>query len=163
MKRLLSPFGLVLMSLLLLAGLFAAGWVTRIDPDEGPLIRVMGGSFIFNYRLADVTYGFTAVVSRPLESGSVIEAAFEDPSGGSPLLVRERVSPMTNRYVFQSPPVRGVEAGRPYRIDLKVFDRLGESVIWTGSLEISSDISDAVMPDAPLTVGPGYHRPPKGP
>ena len=150
---------IVLASLLLLAPLFAIGWVTREDPAETPLLQIVGGGFIFNYRIAEVYYGFTAVVSKPLESGSIIEARFEDPRGAEAHVVRERVSPMTDKYPLRSPPVRGVEAGKPYTVDIRVLDRQGEKELWSATRTYASQISDKVVPDAPLTVGPGYHQP----
>lgn len=150
----------VVATIILLAPLFAVGWLTRADPTDAPYLKILGGGFIFNYRIADVHYGFTAVVARPLESGSVIEAVFEDPGGGPPLVVRERVSTMTDRYALRSPPVRGVEAGRPYKVDVNVFDRLETRALWTHSMNFRSQISDASISDQPLTIGPGYHRNP---
>lgn len=159
MMQLFSPARIITVAVAMLVVLFAFGWATRHDPAEKPLIQILGGGFIFNYRIADVRYGFTAVVAKPLESGSIIEAAFENPAGGEPLVVRERVSPMTNRYALESPPVRGVEAGKPYRVSIRVLDRLERDVLWTSTLDIKSQISDDVVPDEPLTIGPGYHRP----
>lgn len=147
-------------ALVLLAPLFAVGWMTRSDPSARPPVEIVGGGFIFNYRIAEVHYGFTALVTRPLESGSVIEAHFEDPAGGAALVVRERISPRTTQYTLRSPPVRGVEAGRPYEVSVRVLDRLETSEIWSRTLSYRSDVSDAAMPRAPLTVGPGYHRNP---
>lgn len=160
MSRLLSPLNIVLAALVLLAGLFAVGWATRQDPSTKPLLSVIGGGFVFNYRLADIYYGFTAVVERPLESGSVIEARFEDPGGGAAIVVRERVSPMTNKYDFRSPPVRGVRADQPYKVALRVLDRLETRELWGTELAFRSQVSDDNMPEKPLTIGPGYARNP---
>ncbi|WP_309083509.1 hypothetical protein [Chelativorans sp.] len=143
--------------------LFAVGWLTREDRSNEPYLKIMGGGFMFNYRTADVYYGFTAVVSRPLASGSIIEASFEDPGGGPPHLVSERVSTMTDRYSLRSPPIRGVEAGKPYRVAIKVYDREHKQLIWQTERSYRSQISDTIVPDKPLTVGPGYHRNPEPP
>jgi hypothetical protein len=145
---------------LLLAALFAVGFATRHDPGDKPLLAILGGGFIYNYRIAEVHYGFTAVVQKPLESGAIIEARFEDPGGGPPLVVTERVSTMTNQYALQSPPVRGVQADRPYHVDVRVLDREGRTELFATGMDYKSDISDSVVPDKPLTVGPGYHRNP---
>lgn len=59
---------------LLLALLFAIGWLTRESPTDKPYLRILGGGFIFNYRVAEVFYGFTAVVLRPLPTGTIVEA-----------------------------------------------------------------------------------------
>lgn len=143
-------------SVAVLAVLFAIGWMTRVDPGETPLVKVLGGGFVFNYRIGEVYYGFTAVVQRPLASGSIIEASFEDPAGGAPHVVRTRVAADTNRYSLRSPPVRGVEKDKPYEVAVRVMDRAGKEELFHEELSIRSQISDEVVPDKPLTIGPGY-------
>jgi hypothetical protein len=142
----------------LLAVLLAVGWLTREDPAARPYLKILGGGFMFNYRVADVYYGFTAVVDRPLPTGSIIEAAFEDPAGGPEHVVRTRVGTGTSRYALRSPPVRGVEADKPYRVAIRVLDRTERQILWTHDLAFTSRIGDAVVPARPLTVGPGYAR-----
>jgi hypothetical protein len=141
--------------------LFALGWMSRVDPEQKPYLNVLGGGFIFNYRVADVYYGFTAVVMRPLPTGSIIEASFEDPRGGAPHVVRQRVGTDTNRYSLRSPPVRGVEKGKPYEVSIRVMDRSERTLLWSHRMDFRSQISDDVVPDRPLTIGPGYHRNPE--
>lgn len=160
-ERMFSLKGTVLAACLLLAALFSIGWLTREDPGETPWLRIVGGGFIFNYRVADVYYGFTAVVERPLPTGSVIEAEFEDPAGGPAHLVRQRIggADMT-RFAMRSPPVRGVTAGRPYHVSIRVLDREEKRLLWSRAIDFSSQIGDDVVPDVPLTIGPGYARNP---
>ncbi|MVA97203.1 hypothetical protein GN330_08075 [Nitratireductor sp. CAU 1489] len=142
----------------LLALLLAAGWLTREDPASKPYLKILGSGFMFNYRVADVYYGFTALVERPLPTGSIIEATFEDPAGGAGHVVRTRVGTDTARYSLRSPSVRGVEKDRPYRVAIRVLDREEREVLWRDRLSVRSQISDAVVPAKPLTVGPGYAR-----
>lgn len=157
----LTPARLLAAACALLVPLFVLGWLTREDPAGKPWLQVMGGGFIFNYRVADVYYGFTAAVMRPLPTGSIVEAAFENPAGGPPLVVRQRVggAEMT-RLSLRSPPVRGVEAGRDYHVALHILDREDERVLWSSDLTFRSNISDKVVPERPLTIGPGYARNP---
>lgn len=162
MVALVTPFRLVAASIALLAVLFAAGWATRIDPNDKPVIAVLGGGFILNYRIADHYYGFTAVVQKPLESGSIIEAVFEDPAGGAPIVLRQRVSPATNRYDFRTPSLTGIEARRPYRVQVRVLDREETGEIYATELAFGSDVGSESLPAAPLTIGPGYARNPRG-
>jgi hypothetical protein len=147
-------------SLLLLLPLFAIGWMTREDPADTPLLGILGGGFMYNYRIGEVTYGFTAVVQKPLPYGSIIEATFEDPAGKSPHVVRTRVAADSNRYALRSPPVRGVEAGTPYNVSIRVYNRQETELLWSRDLDMRSQISDEVVPEQPLIVGPGYHRNP---
>lgn len=162
MIRLVSLRGLIGASIALVCVLLAIGWLTREDPADKPYLKILGGGFVFNYRVADVTYGFTAIVVRPLPVGSIIETRFEDPAGGDDHVVRKRVGTDTVRYAFQSPPVRGVEAGKPYGVSIRVVDRLEKQTLWTHSLQIKSQLSDTIVPDEPLTVGPGYTPNPDG-
>jgi hypothetical protein len=141
--------------------LMAFGWATRDDPSDEPYLKILGGGFVYNFRIAEVFYGFTALVVRPLESGSVIEATFEDPGGGDPLVVRERVSSMTDRYSLRSPPVRGVLKDKTYKVSIRVLDREEKHQLWARTLDYRSQLDDTVVPEKPLTVGPGYHRNPE--
>lgn len=141
--------------------LFAIGWFTRHDPADDPYLKVLGGGFMFNYREGQVFYGFTAQVVRPLPNGSIIEASFEDPAGGPPHVVSERVSTMTDRYALRSPLLRGVEAGKPYHVAIKVYDRKHERLVWQAERAYTSQIGDEIVPEKPLVVGPGYTRNPE--
>lgn len=143
-----------------LALLLAAGWLTREVPASKPYLKILGSGFIFNYRVADVYYGFTVLVQRPLPTGSIIEATFEDPAGGTGHVVRTRVGTDTARYSLRSPPVRGVEKDKPYKVAIRVLDREERAVLWRDSVSVRSQVGDAVVPDRPLTVGPGYARNP---
>lgn len=140
----------------LLALLLAIGWATREDPADKPYLKILGGGFMFNYRIAEVYYGFTASVERPLPTGSIIEAAFEDPGGGAHHVVRARVGTDSERYSLRSPPVRGVEKDRDYVVAVRVLDREERQVLWRDELSFRSQISDEIVPDKPLTIGPGY-------
>ncbi|MDJ1465269.1 hypothetical protein [Nitratireductor sp. GZWM139] len=159
--RAFSFRNIIIAALALCAVLFAVGWFTREDPADAPYLKILGGGFMFNYREAEIFYGFTAQVVRPLASGSIIEATFEDPAGGAPLVVSERVSTMTDRYALRTPPVRGVEAKKPYRVEIRVYDRTKTTLLWQEEHSYASQITDTVVPEKPLTIGPGYHRNPE--
>lgn len=146
----------------LLAVLFAIGWVTRQDVGELPYLKLVGGGFIYNYRVSDVYYGFTAVVLKPIPTGSIVEASFEDPGGGPALIVRQRIGGVEMaRFAMRSPPVRGVRAGHPYHVTLRLLDRESGQVIWTHDQTFTSQIDDDIVPKTPLTIGPGYARNPQ--
>ncbi len=134
--------------------------VIREDPAEAPHMSVLGASFIFNYRVADVYMGFTAVPLRPVPVGSILEATFTDPANGEPLVVRERIGGPDRRIAMRSPSVRGVEADTPYPVTLRLLERESGDEIWSHEFSIRSGVSDEAVPDRPLTIGPGYQRPP---
>ena len=72
-----AKFALVL----LVAGLAAA--CTRQD---APYMDVIGGGFIFNYRLAIAFAGVVVVPLRPMPDKSEIEVSIENPAGGAPIV-----------------------------------------------------------------------------
>lgn len=157
-KRPIGFFPLMVVAVGLAALFYAVVWFQRDDPATRPYLNILGAGFVFNYRIADVYYGFTAVVKRPLSVGSVIEASFEDPGGGETHRARLRVGTATTRYSLRSPPVRGVKAGRPYLVMIRILDHEESTVLWTHSFTVTSQIDDLLVPDKPLTIGPGYHR-----
>lgn len=162
LERMFSLKGVILAACALLVPLFAIGWLTREDPGEKPFLQILGGGFIFNYRVSDVYYGFTAVVQRPLPTGSIVEVEFEDPAGGPAHLVRQRMGGAEMaRFSLRSPPVRGVEAGKAYHVAIRILDREERQMLWSHGMDFRSQIGDEIVPDAPLTIGPGYARNPQ--
>lgn len=131
----------------------------RETPGERPYLEILGGSFIFNYRIGDVYMGFTAVPARPIPIGSVLEVTFPDPAGGEPFLVTERIGVPDRRISLRSPSMRGVEAGKAYTVTARLLERGSDQEFWRDEFEITSSVGDEAVPDAPLTIGPGYHRP----
>lgn len=140
----------------LLLILFSFGWATRHDPSEKPYLGVLGGGFIYNYREGEEFYGLTTMVQKPLAEGSIIEVEFENPAGGKPFIVSQRVSARTNRYAFHSPDIHGVVAGKPYHVEIRIYDREKKNLIWTTSRDYKSDLDDNVVPKKPVVIGPGY-------
>ncbi|MDF1608107.1 hypothetical protein PZ897_07970 [Hoeflea sp. YIM 152468] len=136
--------------------LLAIGLAFRDDPAEKPPIAIAGGGFIYNYREADVFYGFTAQVLKPLPIGCWLIAEFEDPGGGPALVVETRLHARSSRYGVRSPSLRGVKAGKPYRVSVRLYDYTRTDLIWSGQKVFASLIDDTVVPDRPLTIGPGY-------
>ncbi len=135
----------------------------RPDPDAKPYLKFTGGGFIFNYRIAEIFYGFTARIVRPVDVGTVLEAEFEDPAGGDPIVVRQRIGSLVPTLTVRTPAVHGVVKGRPYKVVVRLRRRDGNEVFAVYQRSYSSNIGEEVMPKAPLTVGPGYHRPPETP
>src|SRR5690606_9771175 len=147
---------------ILLALLFAVGWYTREDPADKPYLRVMGGGFIINYRVADMYYGFTAVVQRPLPTGTIVEAKFENPAGGEPFAVRQRMGgPDMTRFSMRSPTVHGVKAKQTYEVSLRILDREETQTIWEYKTHFTSQLDGSFVPEKPLTIGPGYTKNPE--
>ena len=63
------------------------------------------------------------------------------------------------RFDLDSPPVTGIASGRPYKVVLRLESPAGE-VIETHEKTFTSNVDQAVMPQKPLTIGPGYTKNP---
>ena len=148
----------------LAAALVVAGGVLLFSPlaqrggDDAPMLALEGGGFVFNYRIAEATYGLVARVDRAIPAGTRIIASFDDPAGGPPIVEEQVARAGMMKLVLKSPPVEGVVAGKPYGVTVRMLTPEGEEI---GRLVTSftSNIDQSVMPKAPLTTGPGYQTP----
>ena len=85
----------------------------------------------------------------------------EDPGGGEPFVVRETAAWDRLEYVFRSPPVRGVQAGRDYRVQVRLLDPADRRVIATYARTFRSDVDQSVLPERAPVVGPGHQPAPR--
>ena len=127
---------------------------------DGPYLEFLGGGFVFNYRLAEADYGFVVKRLRRIPEGTIIEARLEDPAGGEPFVIRETASWDRLEYVFRSPPVRGVRAGRDYRVEVRLLEP-GGRLLATYARTFRSDVDQEVLPERAPVVGPGHQPAPR--
>lgn len=130
------------------------------DNSDKPYIEFIGGGFIFNYRLAEADYGFVVKPVRRIPAGTILEAQFENPSGGEPFIVRDTAKFGRLQYVFRTPPVHGVKANHNYQVHLRLLDPANKHVIASYSRNFHSDVDQSILPESPPVVGPGYQRAP---
>ena len=126
------------------------------DDADRPYLEFAGGGFIFNYNIAEAYYGFVARVVRRIPDGAIVEAVFENPDGGDPLMVRQTAVPGRAEYVFRTPAVHGVEADRPYHVELRVLEPGTEKLLASTEKSYRSTADQAILPKQPTTIGPGY-------
>jgi hypothetical protein len=125
------------------------------DAGEGDYVNVSGKIFVFNYRIAQATYLLTLAKIRPLPDGSMLETTFENPSGGDPFIVRQKIWPMMDKITVESPPIKCVKANREYKVSMRLEDASGK-LLQTIERKMISDVDQSVMPEKPLVVGPFY-------
>ena len=139
----------------------AAVLVVACSNTDKPYIEFIGGGFIFNYRLAEADYGFVVKPVRRIPAGTILEAQFENPSGGEPIVIRETAEFGRLQYVFRTPPVRGVKANREYHAELRLLDPADKHVLAIYSRTFRSDVDQSMLPERPPVVGPGYQSAPR--
>lgn len=125
------------------------------DSGTGDHFALDGKVFVFNYRVATATYLVNLKQLRPLGEGHVAVASFEDPAGGAPILVREKIWPQAARTTIHSPPVHCIVKDRPYAVTIRIEDPAGNPVQQIDTTVTSSQ-DQSVLPDKPLVVGPLY-------
>ena len=76
-----------------LAAAMALGACRDTGKGEGKLFEISGKLFVFNYRLARATYVVTLRPLQPMGDGQVAVASFQDPAGGAPFVVEQKVWP----------------------------------------------------------------------
>lgn len=117
------------------------------DNDAGkPYLSFAGGGFVFNYRVGEIYYGFVAKIERRLPEGSVVEARFENPAGGPPLVVTQSTASGRIDYSFRSPSLTGVKANRPYKAELLVIEPKTRKVLARYETTYKSSIDQSALP-----------------
>lgn len=122
---------------------------------EGENFEIAGKLFVFNYRLATATYLVNLRPLQPMREGETVIASFEDPAGGEPIIVRQKILPKLERTTIESPPLRCVVKDRPYKVSIRIEGSDGR-VMQTIETTITSSEDQSVLPDLPLVVGPAY-------
>lgn len=136
-------------------GIAALLALSACSNENSPYVEVQGGGFMFNYRIAEATMGLVAVPLKEIPAGSVIEASFQNPAGGDPLLVTDNITPAKTKFSFTTPPLKGIEADKPYKVTLRLLDADGNE-LQKIEKDFRSKLDQSVLPDKPLVVGPVY-------
>ncbi|MBN9241695.1 MAG: hypothetical protein J0I98_02760 [Mesorhizobium sp.] len=125
------------------------------DTGKGALYEVSGRLFEFNYRLARATYVVTLNPLRPVDEGNVAVVDFENPAGGPPLVVEQKIWPKLPHVTLTSPPLTCVVKDRPYAVAIHIKDRNG-AVLQELKTTLVSTQDQSDLPDAPLVLGTVY-------
>ena len=141
---------------------FAVGLIGCADGGaDKPYLEFAGGGFIYNYRLATADYGFVIRMLKKIPPGTVIEAEFENPSGGAPIFIRQPARPTRLTYKFETPPVTGIKANTDYRVEVRLIDPDDGRVIARYSKSFHADVDQDILPEKPPVIGPGYQPNPE--
>lgn len=146
-------------SILLAATLIAAvglGACRDTGKDgEGRLFEISGKLFVFNYRLARATYVVTLRPLQPMGDGQVAVASFQDPAGGAPLVVEQKVWPKLDKVTLESPALTCVARNKPYAITISIKGSDG-AVLQKIDTTLMSTQDQSILPDRPLVIDQLY-------
>lgn len=125
------------------------------DSSEGARFELDGKIFVFNYRVATATYLVNIKSAGPTPDGLGATVSFENPAGGEPIVVTEKIWPNVTRTTIHSPPVFCIVKDRPYAVGIRIEDASGNELQRIDTTVTSSqDQTD--LPEKPLVVGPFY-------
>jgi hypothetical protein len=142
-----------------IAAFVAAALLAGCSNESGKDIEVIGGGFLFNYRIAEATAGLIIAPQHELPQGASIEVNFENPAGGPPFLIKKDASGLKTRLDFNTPPLSGIVANKGYAVTIRLLASNG-SELQRIDKTFRSELNQSVLPPKPLTVGPGYTRNP---
>ena len=125
------------------------------DSGNGDAFQIAGKLFVFNYRVATATYLVNLRPLRPVEDGQTAVASFENPAGGEPIVVRQKIWPKLDKTTIESPPLRCVVKNRPYAVKITI-EKADGSTRQTIETTMTSSEDQSILPDEPLVVGPAY-------
>lgn len=144
-------------SFLVLATGLALGGCQRQSEN---MVELTGRLFVFNYRIASATYLITLKKTAPIPDGATAVAEFENPMGGEPIVLQQKIYPLWDKITLQSPNLRCVRKDRPYAVSIRLVDSNNET-LQTIKTEVTSSEDQSVMPTKPLVAGAGYMKNPE--
>ncbi len=146
-----------ILAVIVLGGIFAAiATYNHLQDAKKSHVAIAGGGFIYNYRIAEIRAGISVYVQRPTPNGTKLIASFENPQGGEPIVIRREIVPSARSYGFETPALKGVEKDHPYRVTLDVRDKWSDDLIEAHEKTLLTSVAPELVPDKPLTIGPGY-------
>jgi hypothetical protein len=122
---------------------------------EGRLFEISGKIFVFNYRLARATYVVTLRPLQPMGEGQVAVAIFQDPAGGAPMVVEQKVWPKLDKVTLESPALTCVVKDKPYAIAISIKGADG-MVLQKIDTTLMSTEDQSILPDRPLVIDQLY-------
>ncbi|RWH33649.1 hypothetical protein, partial [Mesorhizobium sp.] len=116
---------------------------------------ISGKLFEFNYRLGIATYVITLRPLRPMGEGQIAVVNFQNPAGGDPLIVNQKIWPKLPHITLNSPPLTCVVKGKPYSVTIRIEDSSG-TLLQSLETTMTSSADQTMLPDRPLVIGPKY-------
>lgn len=143
----------------LIATLFVAALLVlggcRDSGGEGEYFETAGKLVVFNHRVARATFLINLKPLKPVGEGQTAVATFENPAGGAPIVVRQKIWPRQQMTTIETPGVRCIVKDKPYQVSINIEGPDG-TVMQTIKTKMISSEDQNLLPDAPLVVGPFY-------
>ncbi|TIY06542.1 MAG: hypothetical protein E5V18_12020, partial [Mesorhizobium sp.] len=87
--------------------------------------------------------------------GQVAVVSFQNPAGGDPIIVTQKIWPKLPHVTLTSPPLTCVVKDKPYAVSIRIEDSSGK-LLQSFETTLTSSLDQSILPDRPLVVGPVY-------
>jgi hypothetical protein len=145
----------IIVGLVLIAAMALGACRDTGKDGDGKLFEISGKIFVFNYRLARATYVVTLRPLQPMGEGQVAVASFQDPAGGPPLVVEQKVWPKLDKVSLESPALTCVVKNKPYAIAISIKGPDG-AILQKIDTTLMSTEDQSILPDRPLVIDQLY-------
>ncbi|MEI5681162.1 MULTISPECIES: hypothetical protein [unclassified Mesorhizobium] len=135
--------------------LLPAALVACRDSGKDALFELSGRLVVFNYREAKVTYLVNLVPLQPISEGETAVMTLDNPAGGEPIVVTQKLFPNHQKVTLESPPLECLVKDKPYKVAIRIEGAGGALLQGIETTMVSSQ-DQSMLPDKPLVVGPGY-------
>lgn len=123
---------------------------------ENTPTELSGRFVVFNYRVSQASFLVTLRKTAPIADGTMAIAEFDNPMGGDPIVVKEKIFAFWDKISLQTPALHCVQKDHPYAVAVRLEDAGGKT-IQSLKTEVKSDMDQsAVLAAKPLVVGPLY-------
>ncbi|NGN44006.1 hypothetical protein G6N74_23345 [Mesorhizobium sp. CGMCC 1.15528] len=130
------------------------------DSGKDALFELSGRLVVFNYREAKVTYLVNLVPLQPIAEGEKAVMTMDNPAGGEPIVVTQKLFPNHQKVTLESPPLECLVKDKPYKVAIRIEGAGGALLQGIETTMVSSQ-DQSMLPDKPLVVGPGYEPNPE--
>lgn len=128
--------------------------------SETEPLKLAGRLFNFNYRVSTARIEMNFDFQGKIPDGSYVIAEYENPAGGQPLLINQKIFPFWDKLWLESPPLKCVVKDRPYKVAVTLYGP-DKNKIQTVETTVTSSLDQTIMAGVPLVVGPSYDPNPK--
>ena len=141
-----------------LAGAIVLALLAASCNQSGDYLAVAGGGFMFNYRIAEASYGIALKPMRELPADGIIEASFENPAGGAPIIDEQgrAVQPDAHRLRHAAGHGGGEEA--PLQGHRRAEGRRRSRRCRRSRRALRRTSTSRCCRSKPLAIGPGYQK-----
>ncbi|TIT75910.1 MAG: hypothetical protein E5W56_15745, partial [Mesorhizobium sp.] len=87
--------------------------------------------------------------------GQVAVVNFQNPAGGDPIVVNQKIWPKLPHITLTSPPLTCVVKDKPYSVSIRIEDSSG-TLLQSIDTTMTSSEDQTMLPDRPLVIGPNY-------